>query len=130
MLDERYGNSRKRGIDKRIGWSVAGIFVILGLTVVLFGGWQNASQIEFKVIDYRVDSDTTVTVSAQVSAPDQSQVNCAFEALSPSYAVVGWKVIELAPSQDYTRTVSTTLITTSPATTATVRTCWISENTD
>lgn len=126
-LDARYGRGRQRGIDKRVGWVVASIAVIAGLVFVFFGGWQQGTSVEHRTLSYSVESDTLVQVRYEVTAPAQSDVVCIVEALSPSYATVGWKLVELEPSNDRTRRFRETMVTTSPATTGTVRSCWVAE---
>lgn len=125
LLDERYGRRRQRGIDRRIGWTLAGAMVLLGALVVFFGGWQTTSTIEYKSLDYQVIDERTVRVDTQVSAPAGERVACALQALSTSRATVGWKIVELPISEDRTRRFDTTLITTAPATTGNVRECWV-----
>lgn len=125
LLDERYGRRRARGIDRRIGWMLAAVLVLLGLLVVFFGGWHLTSTVEFKSLNYEVIDDRTVRVDAQVTAPPGDAVACAFQALSTSRAVVGWKIVELPQSDDRTRRFDTTLVTTAPATTGNVRECWV-----
>ena len=123
-LDERYGRSRQRGIDRRLGWGLVGIALAIGIAVLAFGGWQKTNTVESKVVHYTVQGPRAVTIEYQVSAPTQTRVACALEALSKSYATVGWKVFELPPSDQRTRNLSETLITTYEATTGTVRSCW------
>ncbi len=127
LLDDRYGRGRQRGIDARLGWTVAGIAVAAGLLFLFFGGWQQGSTVEFRDLAYSVDNDREVTVRYEVTAPPGTPLACTIEALSTSYATVGWKVVELEPAEDRTRRFTEQLITTSPATTGTVRSCWIPE---
>lgn len=127
-IDERYGRGRQRGIDKRVGWILAGVALLSGAAVLLFGGWQQTSQVEFRDLSYSVESDRGVSVSFEVTAPAGAELACTLEALSPSFATVGWKVLELDPSADRTRRFTETLVTTSPATTGIVRSCWIRED--
>jgi len=125
-LDERYGRSRRRGIDRRLGWSFAVLLVLLGLVVVVFGNWHTTSSTEAKVKHYVVQDDRTVTLDYTVTAPAGSLVVCALEALSESFSTVGWKVIEFPASERITREFNESLLTTYRATTATVHSCWIS----
>ena len=97
-LDDRYGRTRQLGVDKRLGWGIAIGALLLGLVVVLFGGWQSNNTVEGKVRHYEVQDPRTVAIDFQVSAPAQTKVACALEALSESYSTVGWKVIVLPPS--------------------------------
>lgn len=123
-LDDRYGRGQQRGIDRRIGWAIGIVAVLAGLTFLLFGGWQQGTDIDARISHYEVIDDQTVKLNFDVTAPPTQPVACAIEALSPSFATVGWKVIELPRSEQRTRSLSETMVTTSPATTATVRECW------
>lgn len=124
-LDERYGRGRRRRIDARLGWIVGGGAVLAGLLFLLFSGWQTAKTVEFRDLAYSVESEREVTVDFEVTAPAQARVACTIEALSTSYATVGGKTFELGISDQRTRRFSQTLVTTYPATTGTVRACWV-----
>lgn len=124
LLDERYGRGKKRSFDKRFAWIAAGALVLAGLGVLLFGGWQQGTNIDFRDLDYSVVDERTVAVDAQITIPVGTPAICAFEAMSESYATVGWKLVELPASDEHSRIMSATIITTSPATTGTVRECW------
>lgn len=126
-LDERYGTSRRRGIDRRFGWITAGILVIAGLGFLLFTGWQQASTVEVRDLDYSVESDHGLTVRFEVTADPESRVACAVEALNTSKAVVGWKVVEIPRNDERSHTVTTALTTTNRATTGHAKTCWLAE---
>lgn len=125
LLDERYGRGRKRHLDKRIGWVTGGVLVLGGIAFLLFGGWQQGSDLEYKDLNYAVIDERTVSVDAQVTGPSDASVICVFEALSSSFATVGWKLVELPAGDKRTRQLTTTIVTSSPATTGTVRECWI-----
>ena len=127
LLDERYGRRKQHGIDRRIAWIAGGALAALGLLVVFFGGWQTTSTIEYANLAYEVVDDRTVRVDAQITAPPGSQPVCALQALSTSRATVGWKIVELGSSDERTRRFETTLVTASPATTGSVRECWLQE---
>lgn len=124
LLDERYGKGRKRTLDRRLGWIVGGATVLTGLGFVLFGGWQQGTDLEFKDLHYSVIDDTSVSVDVQVTAPASATVVCAIEALSTSHGTVGWKQVTIPPGDERTRRFTSTMITTSPATTGRVRDCW------
>jgi hypothetical protein len=125
LLDERYGRGRRRKFDRRLGWFIGGALVLFGIGFLFFSGWHEGSDLDFKDLDYSVVDERTVEVTMQVTAPAGSEVVCAIEAVSESYATVGWKTIELEPSETRTRQLTATLVTTSPATTGSVRSCWV-----
>ncbi|MGO1538002.1 MAG: DUF4307 domain-containing protein [Leucobacter sp.] len=124
-LEERYGKTRQRGFDRRFAWVVAGLLIIGGLAVVLFGGWQQGSRVAFQDIGRDIVSDHQVDVRFEVSAPPHTPVVCAVQALSESKATVGWKIVEIPVSAERDHRVSTSVMTTFEATTGSVRECWI-----
>lgn len=125
LLEERYGRGRSRSFDKRFAWAIGGVLVLAGLIFVLFGGWQQGTDIDFQELHYTVVDESTVEVDVQVTAPAGVTVVCALEALSTSHGTVGWKVVTVPNSSDaHTRRFTSTLVTTAPATTGLVRTCW------
>lgn len=128
LLDERYAASRNRGFDRRFAWIAAVGLLLAGAVVVVFGGWHKTSTIEFRTISYSVSDDQTVKVVGQVTAPADQDVVCAIEALSESYATVGWKLIELPAGGERSRSIDTNVMTTSPATTGSLRECWVLEH--
>lgn len=124
-LDDRYGRSRQKGVDRRIGWVLAAALLLVGLAVLLFGNWQQADAVDARTIGYTINPDRTVEVRFDVSVAPGTPLVCAVEALSPSFAEVGWKAVELEPSEQRTRRVAETLVTTSEATTGHVKSCWV-----
>ena len=124
LLDERYGRSRKRRFDKRFAWLAGGALTLAGLAFLLFGGWQQGSDLEFKDLHYSVVSDSAVEIDVQVTAAANTKIVCAVEALSESHGTVGWKLVTLPSSEERTRRFETTVVTTTPATTGRVRSCW------
>lgn len=126
-LEERYGRTRQRGVDRRVAWTAIGV-IALGLVLFLtLGGWRPAQNIEAQNLDYSIGEDGTVEARFEVTATPGAQVMCAVEALSESFATVGWKIIELPVTDLRTRVVTQRLVTTSPPTTAHVRQCWLQE---
>ncbi len=126
-LDERYGRTSKRGIDRRLGWVIGSLAVIGGLIFLFFGGWQTTSKVETHDLHYEVIDDRSVTLDFEVTSQPGAPVACAIEALSTSFATVGWEVVELPIAEQRTRRFTSTLVTTYPATTATLRSCWVVE---
>ena len=126
-LEDRYGTGRSRRLDKRIGYVAGGLLVAGGIAFLAFSGWNDSSKLEFRDLAHSMPDDRTVTVTFEVTAPPETPVLCAVEALNVSYATVGWKITELPASSERTRTVTESLVTTNPATTGTVNHCWIPE---
>ena len=127
-LEERYGTKRRAGIDRRIGWSAAILLIIGGIAYVLFSGWEESSRVAFSDIGYTIESDQSVQVRFEVTAPPGSELACAIEALSSSKGTVGWRVLTLEPVETSQQTVQATLTTTQTPVTGSVSQCWVLEN--
>ncbi len=128
LLDERYGRRRRRSFDRRFGWIGGGALVLAGLAFLLFADWQQGNDLEYHDLDYAVVDERTVMVDVQVTTPARTEAICAIEALSESYATVGWKLVEVPASEQRTKRFKTNVVTTSPATTGSVRECWLIED--
>ncbi|SJN10525.1 hypothetical protein FM113_09340 [Leucobacter sp. 7(1)] len=126
-LEDRYGTGRRRRLDRRFAWIVAIALLLAGLLFLLFSGWQNGSQVEVQDIGHTKQSELVLDVKFEVSAPPNTPVACAVEALNTAKATVGWKIVELPVTDARTHTVTTRLVTTNPATATTTRECWVVE---
>ncbi len=126
-LDERYGTGRRRRLDRRFAWGAGALLLIAGVAFLLFSGWQDTSRLAVQDIGFQAHDERSLDVRFEVSAPPETPVACAVEALNASKATVGWKVVELPISEQRTHTVTTRLVTTNPATAAHAKECWIVE---
>ncbi len=124
-LDHRYGRARRKRADRRIAWIVVAVLVAIGLAVLFFGNWRANSRIDFRDLSYSVESDRAIDLGFEVSVQPGETVICALEALSPSFAQAGWKIVKIEPGADRTRRFDESLTTTVRAATAQVRNCWI-----
>ncbi|TFC35623.1 DUF4307 domain-containing protein [Cryobacterium sp. MDB1-18-2] len=126
-LDSRYGRAPNRRLrDRRSLWITAGAFAVVLVGWVVWVG-LGASQPLLETRDIRnvVQDDRNVTVTFEASIPVGSPASCAVEALNQSFAVVGWKVIDLPPSDQYSRTFTEQLLTSEAATTGLIYRCWL-----
>lgn len=124
-LEDRYGTGRKRNVDRRFAWIVVAALVIAGIVFLLFSGWNKGNEVGFQDIGFTQQGELSADVKFQVSAPPQSDVACALEALNTAKATVGWKIVELPRSDDRHRKITENIRMTTPATTAYARDCWI-----
>jgi hypothetical protein len=127
QLDARYGRSaNRRKRDRILLWSGAAVFAIVLVAWVIWAGLDGSKPlIETEDIGYSVVDDHNVTVTFQVSVPVGTATSCAVEALNESFTVVGWKVIDLPPSDQYTRSFTEDLRTSELATTGLIYRCWL-----
>ena len=126
-LDSRYGRAPDRRLrDRRSLWITAGaLAVVLLAWVVWVGLGASRPLLETRDIRNVVQDDRNVTVTFEASIPVGAPASCAVEALNQSFAVVGWKVIDLPPSDQYSRTFTEQLLTSEPATTGLIYRCWL-----
>jgi hypothetical protein len=127
QLDARYGRSaNRRKRDRILLLAGAAIFAIVLVAWVVWAGLDGSKPlIETEDIGYSVVDDHNVTVTFQVSVPVGTATSCAVEALNESFTVVGWKVIDLPASDQYTRSFTEDLRTSELATTGLIYRCWL-----
>lgn len=126
-LDERYGRTRGATRTRRV---VA--IVVAGAFALVFGAWVvwaaldgDSANIEFRDVAHEIVDDSLVSVTWQVTAEPGSQVSCAVEALNEGFTVVGWKTLDLPPSDKRTRVFTEQLHTTELAVSGLIYRCWL-----
>lgn len=126
-LAKRYGRtSSNRRFQRGIGIvTAAGFAVVLGAWLWWGGVLETPAQLGTRDIGYELVSDQEVIVSFEVTTQPGTEVSCAIQALNGSFGIVGWKVMELEPSTQWTRTFSEPLRTSEPAVTGLLYECWL-----
>ena len=126
VLDERYGRSRRnRTRERRLAWIVGGAFGLVFLAWVVWAGIDAAGPgIEVRNTAHSVVDEGTVSVTFQLSAEAGTTTYCAVQALNDTFAVVGWKVVEIPASEQRTRTFTQEVTTVEPASTGLIYRCW------
>lgn len=127
VLAERYGRSpgtHRR--EKRLGIIVAAAFAVVLVAWVTWASLDAAgSSLETRDVAHSIVSDTSVDVTFQLTVEPESTTYCAVQALNERFAVVGWKIIEVPPSEMRTRTLTEGLRTTELANTGLIYRCWL-----
>lgn len=121
------GNASSPAADyrRRRGWVVAGGVVGL-LVAVLLGWWTvrgEAQRITATTTAYKVESDTSVSVSFDVSRPSGLPVTCTVRALDGHFGVVGSADVVIPPEGEHVVHQEKTFRTTTRAVTAVVQDC-------
>ncbi|MGO4690896.1 DUF4307 domain-containing protein [Glaciibacter sp. 2TAF33] len=126
-LDTRYGRSRNhKKRDRTVLWILACVFVVVfGAWVVWAGLDAGKPVIETRDLGYTIVDDNLISIDSEVSAPTDTAMSCAVQALNQSFTVVGWKVIDLPPSKKFTRTFTVDLRTSELSTTGLIYRCWL-----
>jgi hypothetical protein len=126
-LDSRYGRSSiRQKRDKRFLWVLAGAFVVIFGAWVVWAGLDGAKPVvDTRDLGYTIVDKNLISIDSEVSTPTGTAVSCAVEALNETFTVVGWKVIDLPPSRQFTRTFTVDLRTSELSTTGLIYRCWL-----
>lgn len=129
-LSVRYGQTRTRSLRER-WWLIIGAaaVVIVFFAWAAWAGWiptgatpaltttsGAANIINKRAVDLTFSIDT---------APGNT-VSCALEALDPSFAIVGWKVVTYRDLPARNSTHTERILTTNLSTTSLISQCWLS----
>jgi hypothetical protein len=127
QLDDRYGRTRNRSRrDRRTLWIAGSVFAVVLAAWVIWAGLDGAKPvIDARDLAYTVVDDRTVSVTFSVSMPAGTTSSCAVEALNESFTVVGWKVVDIPPSDRFTRAFTETVRTSELATTGLIYQSWL-----
>ena len=131
-LANRYG-AKKRRLSPAAKRAIGGIGLAAGIGFMAWVSTSNSlSTVSFKDIGYATTDATVAEVDFQVTREPGTAVKCAVKALDSKFAVVGWKVVDVPPSQaeetaDGGRTVSqrVSVRTESLSVSGVVDSCWI-----
>jgi hypothetical protein len=126
-LDARYG--RTPGSRRRERWAVLGaavLFVVVFAAWVVWAGLDNGQgSLDAQDVGHRIVDDATVSVTWQVSVAEGTAVDCALQAQNSAHAIVGWRIVELAPSDTYTTRYTELVRTAQRGVTGLIYRCWL-----
>ena len=126
-LDARYGRTPRRRIRTRwLAVIVGGGVAVVVVAWVIWAGLLGApASIETQDIGVTVVNASTVDLREQVTVDPGTRVTCSFEALDHTFAIVGWKIVELPPSSQRNRVITERLRTSAPAESGLIGSCWL-----
>ncbi|QNO36843.1 DUF4307 domain-containing protein [Protaetiibacter sp. SSC-01] len=129
-LDERYGRTPAHRARMRLVAiaAAAGVAVVVVAWVVWVGLLGPSASIEAKDVGFGELTDTSVEVRWQLTAPAGAEVSCAVKAVSEKHAVIGWRIVEVPPSDEATRLLRATLRTSEQAVGGSVHRCWLADD--
>ena len=126
-LDARYGRTRSSAARTRaIVIASALAFAAVFAAWLLWAGILGAPA-QFQAVDiaHTVIDDGTVDVTWQFTVEPGTDARCAVQALNSTFAIVGWKVVDVPASPVRTRDLTQRLLTTEPAVTGLIYRCWL-----
>jgi|KBSSwiStaDraftv2_1062776.scaffolds.fasta_scaffold1161054_1 Domain of unknown function (DUF4307) len=110
---------------RRRAWTVTGA-VVGAVAAVLIGWWtlrNEGQRITATTISYKIESDTSVLVSFDVSRPPGLAVTCSVRAMDGHFTVVGTADIVVPPEGEQVVHLQKAVRTTSRAVTGVVQDC-------
>lgn len=124
---ERYGrtpaDSRRRVVLAVV--AALGVVAVIVSWVVWVGLFSPTASLETRDTGYSIRDDATVDVRFEVTTDAGTPVSCALQALNEQFAIVGWKIVDLPPSDDRTRAFVENIRVTEPAVTGLIYRCWL-----
>ena len=126
-LQERYGNQGQRRVRDRWIAIVGVAVVVIGVTTAVTIGGIGLRSTDISVTDLsqRMTSPNSMELEFAVTAAPGERVACAIEARSESHAPIGYRVLDLPPSAERNRTLTTELVTTGVPVHIQTKKCWI-----
>jgi hypothetical protein len=125
---QRYGRT-PRARRRRLALGVlaaAGVLVAVVAWVIWVGLFGPSASLESRDLGYANDNpDGSVDISFEVTVDAGTPVSCALQALNGKFAIVGWKIVDLPPSEQRTRAFAENVRVTEPAVTGLIYRCWL-----
>jgi Domain of unknown function (DUF4307) len=124
LLASRYGvtqGAKRR--NRRLAWVGAVLIVVVFAAWIIWVG-LDTSQVDARDTAHTVIDQHSVSVSFEVTMPPGDAAACAIQALNDSFAVVGWKIVSIPPSEQRTRAFTEVLRTSELSTTGLIYRCW------
>lgn len=111
ILSQRYGRERTRRSDQIIGWSIGSIALIAFLVFAISFTISDSERVKTKDISYQILDERSALVTFEVSRIPGTALECDLKVLNQSFAIVGFKTVEI-PAEKASKTVITTQINT------------------
>ena len=126
-VGDRYGTgpaSPKR--VRRFAIATAVVFAVGFIAWVAWGGlFAPASQVSATDAGTTTVSDHEVEVEFELTVPAGHTSSCALQALTSTFTIVGWRIVDFPASNLTTRSLTETVRTTERAVTGLIYRCWL-----
>jgi hypothetical protein len=126
-LDRRYGRTvRDKRRTRRFAYiAAAGFTVVLGAWLFWGGVIDGLDTIDAQNTGHTVLSDSEVEVTWQITATPGQTASCAVQALNESFAIVGWKIVDVPASTERTQSITEIVRTSEQSVTGLIYRCWL-----
>jgi len=126
-IELRYGRTpeaRKR--QKAIGIIGAiGVAAVLVVWIIWAGPIRTSSQFQARDLGFSILDERNIVVQFEITVTPNTRMECAVQALSAEYGIVGWRVVDIPPSSQRTRVFEQPLRTSETPVTGLLYRCWV-----
>lgn len=123
LLQNRYGHGRNRRRDRRLGIAVGSVALLAFIFWAIWFSVDDANKVTSRDVGFTVIDELSTEVIFEVSRNPGQIVSCDLQVLNQSFAVVGFKTVEIAPSNSRSTVISAVVNTTELGTTGLVDSC-------
>lgn len=123
----RYGRTptdRRRRLALGIA-AAAGVLVVVVTWVIWVGLFSPSASLETRDTGYQARADGTIDIRFEVTTDPGTEVSCALQALNSTFAIVGWKIVDLPPGDARMRAFVENVRVSEPAVTGLIYRCWL-----
>lgn len=126
LLAERYGRAATRRLDRIVLWAGG---VAVGIAVVAWVVWAGLANpgatMQVDDLGIRIHDEHLIDIKYQVSTAPGTDVRCALQVLNATKATVGWRIVDLPPSDQHTRVFTDSVRTTELGVAGLIYRCWV-----
>ncbi len=123
LLELRYGLGARRKRDRVFAISIASFALVAFLVWAIIFTIDDAQKITTRDVGFTVNDEFSTEVIFEVTRDPGVSVLCDVQVLSQSYAVVGFKTVQIEASANRSTVISTVVNTTELGTTGLVASC-------
>jgi hypothetical protein len=123
LLEQRYGLGARRKRDRVLAISIASFALVAFLVWAIIFTIDDAQKITTRDVGFTVNDEFSTEVIFEVTRDPGVSVLCDVQVLSQSYAVVGFKTVQIEASANRSTVISTVVNTTELGTTGLVASC-------
>jgi hypothetical protein len=102
-----------------------GVAVVLVAWIVWAGPLRTSGQFQARDLGFSIVDERNIVVQFEITVPPNTAMECAVQALSAEYGIVGWRVVTIPPSSQRTRVFEQPLRTSETPVTGLLYRCWV-----